>query len=78
MIRFSGRWGGSGRPLTPEIDVGWSLGMPEAIFDVPSDLPNDLWPIIDPLHRHWIIEVPQSRQEEHPRNMRKMRKMMDF
>ena len=46
--------------LAPEIDAGWSLGMPGTTFDVPSGLPTDLWPISDPLHKHWISDMPDS------------------
>ena len=69
--------GAPGRPQTPDIDVGWSPGMPGTMFDVQRPLPMGLRAIPDPLHRHWTTEVPQSRPEEHPRNKRKIRKMMD-
>ena len=45
--------GAPGRPQTPDIDVGWSAGMPRSPTDVPRPLPMGLRAIPDPLHRHW-------------------------
>ena len=62
IFRVGGHWGAYARPLAPGIDSGWSPGMLGTIFSVPSGLSTDRWPIRDPLQRHWIIEVPESRQ----------------
>ena len=36
------------------------------MFGVPGVQPTDLSPIIDPLYKHWIIQLPRGRQVPDP------------